>query len=278
MPDFNKSLFENAQSGPLVCAHRGVSGANIPCNTMAAFRAALSQGADIIELDVSKSRDGVFYVFHPGMEKPHLGFPMLLSKLSSKTINRLRFVNQDDNPTVCRINTLEEVLSFLKGKCYINIDKFWIDIPGISEIIRKTGVEKQVIVKTDTKEKYLNQVEKYAPDFMFMPIVSKEDNITDELVKKGINCIGAEVLFTTEEQKVCSEEYIEYMHSKKMIVWANSIVYNYKSVLSAGHTDDIAVQGEEDRGWGWLIDRGFDIIQTDWCLMLKNYIRKREER
>ncbi len=276
MIDFNKSLFENAQNGTLVCAHRGVSGADIPCNTMSAFRAALSQGADIIELDVSKSRDGKFYVFHPGMEKAHLGIPMRLSVLPSRVINRLRFLNQDNVPTVCEINTLEEVLTFLKGKCYINIDKFWIDIPGITEVIRRVGVEKQVIVKTDTTEKYLKQVAEYAPDFMFMPIVSKKDEITDRLVCDGVNCIGAEVLFKLESDEVCSREYIEYMHSKGRIVWVNSIVYNYKSVLSAGHTDNVAVTGDAQRGWGWLIDKKFDIIQTDWCLMLKKYIEERK--
>ena len=111
---------------------------------------------------------------------------------------------------------------------------------------------------------------------MFMPIVSKEDNITDKLIEEGVNCIGAEVLFTTESDKVCSKEYIEDMHSKGRIVWVNSIVYNHRAVLSAGHTDNIAVTGEKDRGWGWLIDKGFDIIQTDWCLMLKKYIEDRE--
>ena len=84
MIDFSKSLFENAKNGPLVCAHRGVSSADIPCNTLSAFRAALEQGADIIELDVSKSRDGKFYVFHPGMERAHLGVPVLISSLPSK--------------------------------------------------------------------------------------------------------------------------------------------------------------------------------------------------
>ncbi|MBE6715792.1 MAG: glycerophosphodiester phosphodiesterase family protein [Ruminococcaceae bacterium] len=275
MIDFSLSLFQNARNNTLVCAHRGSSGANIPCNTLASFKAALEQGADIIELDVSKSRDGKFYVFHPGMESAHLLFPMLLSKLNSKSINRLRFVNQDNVPTLCKINTLEEVLTFLKGKCYINIDKFWIDIPGITEIIRKTGVEKQVIIKTDTKEKYLKQVLKYAPDLMFMPIVSEKDEITDSLCERGINCIGAEVLFKAENAEVCQREYIESMHRKGRIVWVNSIVYNYKAVLDAGHTDDISVTGEADRGWGWLIDRDFDIIQTDWCLMLKNYIKTR---
>ena len=136
-------------------------------------------------------------------------------------------------------------------------------------------MENQVIVKTDTKEKYLKQVKEYAPDFMFMPIVSKKDEITDRLVADGVNCIGAEVIFTLESDDVCSDEYIKSMHEKGRIVWVNSIVYNYKSVLSAGHTDNIAVTGEMDRGWGWLIDKGFDIIQTDWCLMLKSYIKKK---
>lgn len=278
MIDFRKTLFENAKNGPLVCAHRGVSSADIPCNTMSAFKAALESGADIIELDVSKSRDGKFYVFHPGMEKAHLGIPARLSALPSKVIKRLRFLNQDNVPTVCEINTLEEVLTFLKGKCYINIDKFWTDIPGISEIIRKTGVEKQVIVKTDTTEKYLKQVAEYAPDFMFMPIVSKKDEVTERLILDGVNCIGAEVLFKLESDDVCSDEYINAMHEKGMIVWVNSIVYNHRAVLSAGHTDNIAVTGEKDRGWGWLIDKKFDIIQTDWCLMLKKYIEDRKEK
>lgn len=278
MIDLNKTLFENAKERTLVCAHRGVSGADIPCNTLSAFKAALEQGADIIELDVSKSRDGKFYVFHPGMESAHLGSPLSLSVLPSKIINRLRFLNQDNVPTVNSVNTLEEILTFLKGKCYINIDKFWTDIPGITEIIRKTGVENQVIVKTDTKEKYLEQVKKYAPDFMFMPIVKDEDNITDLLSEQGINCIGAEVLFESENARVCSDEYIKAMHEKGKIVWANSIVYNYRAVLSAGHTDNIAVTGEKDRGWGWLIDKSFDIIQTDWCLMLKNYIDERKSQ
>ena len=276
MIDFEKSLFENTRGKALVCAHRGVSGADIPCNTLSAFRVALEQGADIIELDVSKSRDGKFYVFHPGMERAHLGIPMLLSLLPSKIIERLRFLNQDNVPTVCKINTLEEILTFLKGRCYINIDKFWIDIPGISEIIRKTGVEKQVIVKTDTTEKYLKQVARYAPDFMFMPIVTKKDEVTDRLAEEGVNCIGAEVIFRSESDEVCSDEYISSMHEKGRIVWANSIVYNHKAVLSAGHTDNIAVVGEKDKGWGWLIDKKFDIIQTDWCLMLKKYIEERK--
>ena len=56
------------------------------------------------------------------------------------------------------------------------------------------------------------------------------------------------------------------------IVWANAIVYDYRVQLSAGHNDDISVAGFPDDGWGWLIDLGVDMIQTDWTGMLRQYM------
>ena len=44
-------------------AHRGAS-AQAPENTLAAVRAALSLGADLVELDVQRSRDGALVVMH----------------------------------------------------------------------------------------------------------------------------------------------------------------------------------------------------------------------
>ena len=51
--------------------------------------------------------------------------------------------------------------------------------------------------------------------------------------------------------------------------------YNLKN---GGYYDDISVAGEPERGWGWLIDRKFDIIQTDWCGMMKHFIKNRQGR
>ncbi len=47
------SLIENKRI--LLAAHRGVCAGNIPCNTAESYEAAIIQGADIIELDVSVS-------------------------------------------------------------------------------------------------------------------------------------------------------------------------------------------------------------------------------
>ncbi|MBQ6264395.1 MAG: glycerophosphodiester phosphodiesterase family protein [Clostridia bacterium] len=275
MIDFEKTIFENTREKTFLCAHRGLSSANVPCNTLTAFKAAVAAGAEMIELDVAKSIDGKFFVFHPGMEQAHLCRKKIIAAMKSKNVEKLRFVNQDNSPTDYKINTLEEILDYLKGKCYINVDKFWSDVPGITACIRKCGVEKQVVVKTGTNKKDIDEVKFFAPDLMFMPIVRHKDNITDELIENGINCIGAEVLFDDENDPVATDEYIKKMHEKGMIVFVNAIIYNKKDILSAGHSDDNSISISPDYGWGWLADKGFDIIQTDWCLLAKTYFENR---
>jgi glycerophosphoryl diester phosphodiesterase len=48
---------------PLVIAHRGASGYR-PENTLAAYELAVSQGADMIEIDLHRTRDGAIVVTH----------------------------------------------------------------------------------------------------------------------------------------------------------------------------------------------------------------------
>ncbi|MBL4701498.1 hypothetical protein JYU15_00995 [bacterium AH-315-I18] len=48
---------------PIICAHRGASGTH-PENTAAAFDEALGVGAQMIEFDVRRTRDGNFVIVH----------------------------------------------------------------------------------------------------------------------------------------------------------------------------------------------------------------------
>lgn len=260
------------QKKPLLAAHRGVCGANIPCNTLAAYAIALQQGADIIELDVSKSLDGELFAFHPGMEPVYLKCGKMISEMTAKEVREVPLLNQDEVPTHYRVPTLEEALAFLKDKAYINVDKFWTDVEGITACIRRAGVERQAIVKTYLEEDALREVEKFAPDLMFMPMVRHKDESTEMLLKRNINLIGNEVLFDRETDEVISDAYIAEMHRKGLLIWANAIVYNEQDVISAGHTDDVSLTEDPDLGWGWLIRKKVDIIQTDWPLMVRQYI------
>ena len=277
--DFTKSIFQNRKrrKNPFLAAHRGVCGANVPCNSIAAYKIALDQGADVIEIDVSKSKDGEYFVFHPWME-PQFIRSKYLCDLTADEIKELRLLNQDGVRTSYGIPTLEEVLLLLKDKVYINVDKFWTDVEGISKVIRKCGVEKQVIVKTHIEEKSLDEVEKYAPDFMFVPMCWHEDTVTEKLKDRKINQIGIEILFDKDTDPCISDVYIEKMHKDKKLIWVNSIIYNEAENINGGHSDDYSLHTSADGGWGWLIDKNIDFIQTDWLLMLKSYIKSRRKK
>ncbi len=262
------------EKGVLLAAHRGVCGGNIPCNSLAAFQAAVKMKAEIVELDADMSEDGVLFVQHPGMEKVHLRMNDSIRHYPAGVVRQFPQSNCDLVRTQYLIPTLEEALILLRGKAIVNIDKFWEHPAEISALVRRLGMEDQILIKTSPKPQYFDAVEEYAPDFAYMPIVKEENAVHDELNRRNINYVGAEVLFTDEGMPVASPEFIDMMHSEGKLVWSNAIVYNYKTVLSAWHNDDVSVIGDPGRGWGWLADRGFDVIQTDWLWLCRDYLTK----
>lgn len=268
----NFNLIEAAKRKILVVAHRGACGGNIPCNTIASYNIALKQGADMIEIDVDKSLDDKLYIFHPGKEGPHLYHNVPIREMVSKDIDRLRFCNIDDTPTQFGLNTFDEVLEEFKGRCYINVDKFWDHPEPIVKAIKRHKMQDQILVKSAVRPNVLEVLKEIAPDLNFMAIVRHEHPLHKKLLKSGIRYMGVESIFNKETDQVCQPGFLEQMHRDGLLVWANAIIYDYHVQLTAGHSDDTALTKSEQKGWGWLADHGFDFIQTDWPMMLSDYL------
>ena len=49
----------------------------------------------------------------------------------------------------------------------------------------------------------------------------------------------------------------------------NPIIDDPRTQLVAGHNDDCAITGDPEGSWGWLVERGYDILQTDWPLSMR---------
>ncbi len=262
----------------LLTAHRGVNGGNIPCNSLQSYLIAISHGADIIELDVTVSKDRELFLLHPGMEWVHLGKSINLSEMYSDDIKKLFLCNQDVCQTQYPIATFDEVLDALKGKCFINVDKFWGDPEKISKVIRDHKMSEQCIVKSFANADTPKLLKDYAYDMQYMAMIRSIDQDIKELYDPSINFIGYEVLFSNDDNPICSKEFIDKLHDKNKIVWGNSIVYNYKDVIAGEHTDDVALLGNPDKGWGWFAENNFDIIQTDWVLPADLYLKNKGYR
>ncbi len=107
---------------PLVIAHRGAS-AYAPENTLAAFRAALALGADMVELDVHLTADGRLAVIHDeSIDRTcdGRGFicEMTLAEIQSFDAGIWRgpgFAGE-------RVPSLEEVLAFTRGRARVNVE------------------------------------------------------------------------------------------------------------------------------------------------------------
>ena len=258
-----------------IVAHRGAAGSNIPCNTIPAFDIALKGGASILEMDLFKSTDGKIFIFHTGKEPYQLNKNIDLTKLDSEEIKKLRLINVDFYPTQWGINSFDDVLEHFKGRCILNLDRIGECIPDVIKAVERHNMKDQVLLKHAPIPSVLKIIEDVAPDYMFMPIYMEEDNASEIIEKMNINYIGAELVFKTEESPVIQPEYIESMKKRGKTLWGNAVLYNYKVPLSAGHTDDVSMIDDPDKGWGWLVDHGFDIIQTDWTYQCCKYLKDR---
>ena len=266
------TIAQRAKEHIIVVAHRGVSGGNIPCNTIVAYETALKQGADMIEIDLDMTVDGKLVIFHPQMEVPHLGYHGRITELPFEKVKELRYVNFDQAPTQFGIETFDDVLEQFKGRCLINVDKFWGHPAEIYKAIQRHGMTEQMLVKSAPSEAVYDVLEELAPDIAFMPVINQP--LDEKFLGRRINYVGAEVLFEHDDSPVATREFIDAMHRDGKFVWVNSIIYYYKRQLSGGHSDDTALTSDMDLGWGYLADHGFDIIQTDWPGMLIDYLKK----
>jgi len=266
-------LRETARDHRLIVAHRGTCGGNIPCNTMPAYETALKQGADMLETDLNRTADGKLVLFHPGCERIQLGSEKRIPELTWQEVRNLRYRNGDQTPTQFGVETFDDLLETFKGRCYLNIDKFWGYPREIYEAIKAHDMVDQVLVKSDVTEHVLRVLEEVAPELPFMPIVSEEHPWHEELRKRNINYVGVECLFKKDDSYLASPEFMDRMHRDGKLIWVNAIIYDYLEQLSGGHSDDTALSTDMEYGWGWLADRPIDLIQTDWTGLLIRFLK-----
>ncbi|SMO91389.1 glycerophosphoryl diester phosphodiesterase [Gracilimonas mengyeensis] len=115
-------LYNDNGDNFVVIAHRGAS-AYHPENTMSAFRAAVDMGAEMIELDVLLSKDGVPVVIHDEtLERTTDG----RGKVEDYNLRDLKKLDAgswfSSGHKGEGIPTLEEVLNFAKGRIAVNIE------------------------------------------------------------------------------------------------------------------------------------------------------------
>ncbi|HDP78439.1 MAG TPA: hypothetical protein ENN47_09710 [Mesotoga infera] len=175
---FGRFLVDSEIELPLVTAHRG-SSFKAPENSLSAIRAAFEDGADIIEIDVQMTRDGILVLNHDRSLTKVAGVGERVHNLSFAEIADLdigsRFSKQFSGE---RIPTLAEVITYMTkipSSVRLNVElKDYGYSPGISEavvqLIKEMDFSDRVMI-TSTSIERLSAVRELAPDISIGLIV-----------------------------------------------------------------------------------------------------------
>lgn len=107
---------------PLIVGHRGTCVGRPEC-TLAALEYAVEVGAQVVEIDVRTSKDGVLFLLHDGTldrTTDGTGSPNLLTMAELKRLDAGRYLDEKYRGT--RIPTLAEALDFCRNRIDVLLD------------------------------------------------------------------------------------------------------------------------------------------------------------
>lgn len=261
----------------LIAAHRGRFGGNIVENTLPAFEAAIRCGANIVEADIRKTADGVMILYHDPSARRLLG---LSGGVESYTLEELRahpLLNVIGEPSGLYVNTLDEMLTALKGRVMINLDQCWSFLDEVYDRVEAMGMLDQVLIKSrppyDSAVAWLKS-RGWAPSFI--PVITRDEEIPlYEGLPAEAKAPIVEVFARSEQDQVLSPAFVASLRDRGRGLWLNALSLLQNVTLCADHDDTLSVTISPDQGWGWLIDHGASVIQTDWTMELYSYISQK---
>ena len=175
-------------------AHRGAS-TYCPENTMLSFYTGVQMGANGIETDVQRTKDGILVLFDDDIITRVTGKE---GKISDYTYEELRSFDVNTGALSDKIPTFEEFLrAFSHFDLTFAIELKVADVEkDTAELIYKYGLEDRVVITSFSFE-FIKKMKEIAPDLRIGYLTSKtDDETTQSLIDLGAYeiCPKAETL------------------------------------------------------------------------------------
>lgn len=273
----------------MVVAHRGGGLAEraslFPENSVAAVRNAIELGAEMVELDIQKSADGVYVVFHDSWLDRTSTCKGRLAERTLAELRRCRLVTEGTGQaTEEPIPTLAEMFAVTRGNILVNVDNKldYTELPAIVAVGRAMGMEDELVIKAniwndDRIARLKDVLSAVGEGPVFMPIIA-DDAVRDaglvESVTSAFDADAAELISWHKGGEPMTSDGGPLFGARARAVaargdwhlWVNTyaIVNKPAGMLSGGRGDQLAtVASMPAEAFGFWVDRGVTIIQTD---------------
>lgn len=265
------ALKDTGSTYVMIAAHRG-DWYFAPENSIQGFQNCIDMGVDIIEVDVRLSKDGVPVIVHDlTLDRTTNG----TGKVEDWTLDSLKTLYLKTPLNVVsthRIPTLEEVLVMAKGKILVYLDKATDKVASVLPVLERTGTLDHAVFVVNysldqAKQEFGDKLDKV----ICVPVVSDDrDSLTAYIRDYSTHLKPYAFQFRMSNDTSPAYRHLEMVKERG----AHIFVAATWSEHSLGH-DDHASRLSPDQGWGWLIDQGVSIIETDRPYMLIDYLKER---
>lgn len=292
--DFPRILaeFQNADGKTvLVAAHRCLTGLSTgqwsksPENSLSAIERSIAIGVDIVEIDVRKTKDGHLVLMHDGTVDRTTDGRGKVSDMTLAQIKNLRLrtgttygAKQPGPVSEERVPTLEEAMLLCKGKCMVNLDKAGGIVPECCEVLKKTGTFSQAIFTYSYSPAECKKLSTAYTPSPFLKPTFLNGRDWNRAKRKGWEILSPyveaarpavfELVFQDDNDPLIAASTTDRARKGGARVWTNSMWGG----LCAGHTDAVSLK-DPKAGWGWMVARGANIVQTDEAEKLLEYLR-----
>ena len=271
-----KDSLYNSQRYCLVVAHRG-DWRNAPENSLQAFKNCIDMGVDMVELDLKMTKDSVLILLHDwDLDRTTTAHGSPADYTFAELRQHYKLKAGHGMGTLHDIPTLEEALNLCKGKILINIDQGYDYFQQVYQLLVKTGTLDQVVIKSHNTLKKIQQENPGILDkVIYMPVVRLDQPGAEQMIDEfaTIHLVAVECDFNTYNAQV--ERLLQKVKSYGMKIWLNSLWPSQ----NAGHYDDMAVEDNRpEESWGWLLERGALILQTDRPRNMIEYLKYHQRR
>jgi len=270
--------------GPvMVVAHRACFAEGAPENSLAAIELCVALGADMIEIDVALSAEGVPVLMHDRTldRMTQAAGPVSDYEVSELVKLRLRAREGGVSEPLTRetIPTLREALERANGRILVNLDVKGDAYGPAFEIVRTLNMGDQIIMKMAANPDDPSLVDApFHGKTHFMPVIRQctEDTrqgacapVLSAVVEEydRFDPIAYEITLTDLGYLT---EGVPAMKANDKRIWVNTLEPRH----AAGLVDDNALI-DPDAVWGVLVNLGVDMIQTDNPRELIAYLRTR---
>lgn len=237
------------QAKPIVSAHRGGPYPGFPENAIETFENISKQTSVVIECDVSMTKDSVLVLMHDKTLDRTTTGKGAVKEATYEELQKLQLVDNNGTTTSFKIPTLDEVLSWGKGKVLFTLDvKRGVPFEKVMAFVEKHNAESYAAIITYR----MQDAEKvYALNNKVMISISlRDEGALAQLKKVGIPTENVLAFVGTREP-----EKVHYEKLKALGI---------KTILGTlGNLDKSAVAKGNDKVYLMYVANGANIIATD---------------